>query len=114
MGSTAGYSLSSVSEAASLSALLATASNIPAASAAAAIGTSDEAMTGILSVQRQQLRARIEQLEREAAAHRRSDAPTSREYFSACLTVSSLAGCSRPLKLSCKVCGQTTWSCMPS
>ena len=28
-------------------------------------------MTGILSVQRQQLRARIEQLEREAATHRR-------------------------------------------
>jgi hypothetical protein len=55
----------------SLSALLASSSAVPAVSTAAAIGTGDDAMTGILSVQRQQLRARVEQLEREAAAFRR-------------------------------------------
>jgi hypothetical protein len=67
----AGNNSSAASEAASLSALLSASSAAPAA---AAIGTSDEAMTGILSAQRQQLRTRIEQLEREAAAHRRHSA----------------------------------------
>jgi hypothetical protein len=53
--------------------LLATSSSLSAPAAAAAVPAfgSEEAMTGILSVQRQQLRNRIEQLEREAAAHRR-------------------------------------------
>jgi hypothetical protein len=71
IGSTADAS-SSASEAASLSALLATTSiSAPAAAAVASIGSSDDAMAGILTVQRQQLRARVEQLEREAAVHRR-------------------------------------------
>ena len=73
VGAVAGDGPCAVSEAASLSALLDTSSAVPAAPAAsiaAAMASSDDAMTGILSVQRQQLRARVEQLEREAAALR--------------------------------------------
>lgn len=70
MGAVAGDGPCAVSEAASLLALLDTFSAVsaaPAASIAAAMASSDDAMTGILSVQ---LRARVEQLEREAAALR--------------------------------------------
>ncbi len=106
-----GDNSSAASEAASLSALL---SASPTATVVATIGSSDDAMTGILSVQRQQLRTRIEQLEREAAAHRRHSSPETVRALSWHIVTFGCTGSRMPLKRNCRVFGRITWSYMRS
>jgi hypothetical protein len=103
-GASGAVSDPSSAEAASLSALLAATTTAPSSAADAASastnGASDEAMTGILSVQRQQLRARIDHLEREAASHRRRD----RVHVSFAFNVSQfLPGSKRRCRRNCRV-----------